>query len=346
MTLRLQRRRLLLAGLAGSALLAGCASRASTPAPTIDDARRSPAPGQRIARDGFAFVEFDWTDPTRGRPVPVRLYVPADAPAGGLPLVLFSHGLGGSRRGYSYLGSHFARNGMASLHVQHIGSDRALWGGSPLALAARLQAAARDSEALDRVADLRFALDRLLAGGADLSLPTAVDPRRIVVAGHSYGANTALLASGARVQRDGREIPLRDERLRAAILISAPPFYGEGALEPILRPLQLPTLHVTATGDDIQVPGYFSSYADRVAVFEAIGSQPKALAVFQGGSHSIFTDRALTGGAELNPRVKSATQELTLAFLRSVLDGRDDALAGWPARHRDILARFDHLPAA
>ena len=346
MTLRLQRRRLLLAGLAGSALLAGCASRASTPAPTIDDARRSPAPGQRIARDGFAFVEFDWTDPTRGRPVPVRLYVPADAPAGGLPLVLFSHGLGGSRRGYSYLGSHFARNGMASLHVQHIGSDCALWGGSPLALAARLQAAARDSEALDRVADLRFALDTLLANGADLALPTAIDRSRIVVAGHSYGANTALLASGARVQRDGREIVLRDERLRAAILISAPPFYGEGALEPILRPLQLPTLHVTATGDDIQVPGYFSSYTDRVAVFEAIGSQPKALAVFQGGSHSIFTDRALTGGAELNPRVKTATQELTLAFLRSVLEGRDDALTGWPTRHRDILARFDLLPAA
>jgi predicted dienelactone hydrolase len=337
---------LVLAVLAGSALLAGWASRASTPAPTIDDARRSPAPGQRIARDGFAFVEFDWTDPTRGRPVPVRLYVPADAPAGGLPLVLFSHGLGGSRRGYSYLGSHFARNGMASLHVQHIGSDRALWGGSPLALAARLQAAARDSEALDRVADLRFALDRLLANGADLALPTAIDRSRIVVAGHSYGANTALLASGARVQRDGREIVLRDERLRAAILISAPPFYGEGALEPILRPLQLPTLHVTATGDDIQVPGYFSSYTDRVAVFEAIGSQPKALAVFQGGSHSIFTDRALTGGAELNPRVKTATQELTLAFLRSVLEGRDDALTGWPTRHRDILARFDLLPAA
>jgi hypothetical protein len=81
-------------------------------------------------------------------------------------------------------------------------------------------------------------------------------------------------------------------------------------------------------------------------VFEAIGSQPKALAVFQGGSHSIFTDRALTGGAELNPRVKTATQELTLAFLRSVLEGRDDALTGWPTRHRDILARFDLLPAA
>lgn len=340
------RRRLLLAGLAGGVLLAGCASRASTPTPTLDDARRSPDPGRRIARDGFDFVEFDWSDAARSRPVPVRLYLPAATPARPLPLVLFSHGLGGSRRGYIYLGSHFARNGVASLHVQHVGSDRALWGGSPLALAARLQAAARDNEAIDRVADLRFALDTLLVNSPDLALPAAFDRRRIIVAGHSYGANTALLASGARVQRDGREIALRDERLRAAILISAPPFYGEGALEPILRPLQLPTLHVTATGDDIQIPGYFSSYTDRVAVFDAIGSQPKTLAVFQGGSHSIFTDRAVTGGVELNPRVKAATQELTLAFLRSVLEGRDDALVTWPARHRDILARFDRLPVA
>lgn len=349
MKILITRRRLLAASVAGGAAwLTGCAVRVGPPpnaAGFVDDARRTSADGQVQPSEGFNFVEFDWTDAARGRPVPVRLYLPAEAPATELPLVLFSHGLGGSRRGYSYLGSHFARNGMASLHVQHIGSDRALWGGSPLALAARLQAAARDSEALDRVADLRFALDTLLARRAAPALP-AIDRRRIVVAGHSYGANTALLASGARVRRDGREIVLRDERLRAAILISAPPFYGEDALDPILRPLRLPTLHVTATGDDIQIPGYFSSYADRVAVFDAIGSEPKALAVFQGGSHSIFTDRALTGGAELNPRVKSATQELTLAFLRSVLDGRDDDLAGWPVRHRDILARFDRLPAA
>jgi predicted dienelactone hydrolase len=343
------RRRWLLAGLgglaavAGSSLLSGCASRANTQAPVLDDARRSPAEGEFIARDGFSFVEFDWTDTARQRPVPVRLYLPSAADAGrqALPLILFSHGLGGSRRGYSYLGNHFARNGLASLHVQHVGSDRALWGGNPLAMAARLQAAARDAEALDRVADLRFALDRVLSWSASNRLRGRIDGERIVVAGHSYGANTALLASGARVQREGREFALRDERLRAAILISAPPFYGEGALEPILRPLRMPSLHITATGDDIQVPGYFSAYTDRIAVFDAIGSTRKALAVFAGGSHSIFTDRALTGGVELNPRVKAATQELTLAFVRSELDQRHDDLRDWPLRHRDILARFE-----
>ncbi|MCU0951492.1 MAG: hypothetical protein MUC68_10615 [Burkholderiaceae bacterium] len=136
----LTRRRLLLAGLAGGALLGtGCAVRVRTTNPDgtpFDDARRSDAAQLRIARDGYALVDADWTDAARGRAVPVRLYLPltGDGPR---PLVLFSHGLGGSRRGYSYLGSHFARHGVASLHVQHVGSDRALWGGSPLELATR-----------------------------------------------------------------------------------------------------------------------------------------------------------------------------------------------------------------
>jgi pimeloyl-ACP methyl ester carboxylesterase len=353
MSLLLTRRRLLAAGLAGAglgvALLAGCSARVRTTnadGTPFDDARRASADNAVQRRDGFSFVESDWVDATRDRAVPVRLYLPAaaasDAP---LPLVLFSHGLGGSRRGYSYLGSHFARNGIASLHVQHVGSDRAVWGGSPFELTTRLQAAAQDREAVERVADLRFALDRLLALDAGHPLRIAVDPARVIVAGHSYGANTALLASGAKVERDGRVVDLRDARIATAILLSAPPFYGDAALASILRPVTVPTLHVTATGDEIKIPGYYSPAADRVAVFEATGSTRKALAVFQGGSHSIFTDRAGTGGVDLNPRVKQATQELSVAFLASVLDDRHDGLRTWPQRHREIVARFDKLPA-
>jgi predicted dienelactone hydrolase len=352
MNLFLTRRRLLAAGLAGAglgaALLAGCSVRARTTnsdGTPFDDARRSPAADSIQRRDGFAFVESDWVDAARGRPVPVRLYLPEAAAGAPLPLVVFSHGLGGSRRGYSYLGSHFARNGIASVHVQHVGSDRAIWGGSPFELTARLRSAAQDQEAIERVADLRFALDRLLALDAGHPMRIAVDPASIVVAGHSYGANTALLASGARVVRDGREINLRDPRIGTAIVLSAPPFYGESALASILRPVTLPTLHVTATGDDIKIPGYYSSVADRIDVFEATGSARKALAVFQGGSHSIFTDRPGTGGTELNPRVKQATQELSVAFLASVLNGKHDALRLWPERHREIVARFDKRPA-
>lgn len=293
--------------------------------------------------------EFDWFDTRRTRAVPVRLYLPMGPPVpqaqpagvadaglpGAVPLVVFSHGIGGSRRGYSYLGRYWASQGYASLHLQHVGSDRSLWGGNLLAVAGRLQAAAQESEATARVHDLSFALDQLLAS----PLGARIDARRIIAAGHSYGANTTLLAVGARVERDGRPLDLRDARLKAAILISAPPFYGESAPERILGAITVPSLHITATDDIIRVPGYYSPAVDRVAVFDATGGAAKTLAVFEGGSHSVFTDRGGTGGVALNPQIKAATQALSLAFLGSVFDGDASALGHWAQRFGGLLAR-------
>lgn len=283
-------------------------------------------------------IEFDWADVRRQRPVPVRLYWPAAAASGGpVPLVVFSHGIGGSRRGYSYLGEHWASQGIASLHLQHVGSDRNVWMGNPFGIVGRLQDAAQEREAIERPRDLRFALDTLLAS----PLGEHIDRRRIVAAGHSYGANTTLLAAGARVERQGRVLDLREERLAAAILISAPPFYGEPDPARILGPIHLPTLHVTCTGDVIRIPGYWSEAQDRITVFEATGSRDKALAMFEGGSHSMFTDRAGTGGLQLNQQVKAATRELSLAFLHTRWgQGPSDAMARWAEQHRPLLARF------
>lgn len=288
-----------------------------------------------LARAESSIHDLDWFDEARQRAVPVRLYWPEGA--GPVPLVVVSHGIGGSRQGYSYLGEHFAANGMASLHLQHVGSDRSLWAGNPVSLVGRLQDAAQEREALERVKDLSFALDRLLA---DERFGAHIDRARIAAAGHSYGANTVMLAAGARVQRAGRPLELRDPRVRAAVLLSAPPFYGEANSKAILQSITLPTLHVTATEDIIRIPGYYSPASDRIAVFEAVGSPLKALAVFAGGSHSIFTNRAGTGGVELNPKVKAATKELALAFLQRVFEGKDDALARWPETYRPLLARW------
>ncbi len=286
----------------------------------------------------FDTLEFEWADQKRQRAVPVRLYWPSATSATTVPLVVFSHGIGGSRRGYSYLGQHWASHGIASLHLQHVGSDRNLWFGNPLGLVGRLQDAAQEREAIERPRDLSFALDQLLAD----ALGERIDTKRIVAAGHSYGANTTLLAAGARVERDGKHVDLRDERLSAAVVLSAPPFYGEREPARILGPVQLPTLHITATGDVIRIPGYWSGAEDRIAVFEAIGSKHKALAVFEGGSHSMFTDRPGTGGTELNPRVKVATKELSLAFLQNNFgQGRPSAMAQCVERHRQIIAKVD-----
>lgn len=288
-----------------------------------------------LARAEPATHDLDWVDASRQRAVPVRLYWPeGDQP---VALVVFSHGIGGSRQGYRYLGEYFAGHGMASLHLQHVGSDRSLWGGNPLSLVGRLQDAAQEREALERVRDLSFALDQLLA---DAQFGKRIDRARIAAAGHSYGANTVMLAAGAGVEREGRRLSVRDPRIKAAVLLSAPPFYGEADLKAILQSVTLPTLHVTATEDIIRIPGFYSPASDRVAVFDAVGSPLKALAVFEGGSHGIFTNRGGSGGSELNPRVKSATKELALAFLQRVFEGSTEALQRWPETYRPLLSRW------
>ncbi len=290
----------------------------------------------------YSTQAFDWRDETRMRNVPVRLYLPASSEnsAERVPLVVFSHGIGGSRDGYKYLGRYFAANGYASLHLQHVGSDRQLWFGNPFTLLGRMTDAATDIEAIDRVRDMSFALDQLFAS----PVATRIDGQRIVAAGHSYGANTSMLASGAEVEREGRLLRVRDARIKAAILLSAPPFYGSTDTARILKSIEIPSLHITATDDDITIPGYRSGLSDRIEVYDLIGNghrTPKTLAVFKGGSHSIFTDRMGTGGAELNPKVKAATRELALAFLNTLFGNDTDALPRWRTQNASLVERFD-----
>jgi predicted dienelactone hydrolase len=287
----------------------------------------------------YLMTDFDWVDRTRSRPVPARLYWPtaavAEAP---VPLVVFSHGIGGSRQGYSYLGKHWSAHGVASLHVQHVGSDSALWRGNPFGVVGRLHSAAREQEAIARAADVSFALDRMLSGEAG-QRGMAVNRQRIIAAGHSYGANTTLLSIGAQVVRNGQTINCLDSRFSAAVVISAPPFYGETDLSAVLKNVSVPTMHVTATDDVIEIPGYHSDVVDRLAIFDAIASPRKRLAVFRGGSHSIFTDRAFTGGPSLNPKVKVATADLTMAFFDFAFDGDHTALTQWQTEWQPILAQ-------
>lgn len=280
--------------------------------------------------------DLEWIDATRDRRVPARLHWPghtvAKSPA---PLLVFSHGIGGTRKGYSYLGQHLAAQGWACLHVQHIGSDAAIWHGNPFRILTRLQVAAQEDEALHRVNDLSFALDRMLA--EDAPPGRNVDHRRIVVGGHSYGANTAMLSIGASVKRGGQLIALRDPRFTAAVLISAPPFYGERDLAAVLGPVQIPTLHITTTEDVIRIPGLYSPVADRLDIFEATGGRLKQLVVFNGGSHSVFTDWGGNRGHAL--QLKTSAKLLAHAFLREVCDADGGEIADWRLHWNTLVAR-------
>lgn len=268
--------------------------------------------------------------------------------------------------GYSYLARHWATAGVASLHPQHVGSDSGVWQGNPLTLLQRLQAASQESEALSRVLDLRFALNQILTSEQGQSL----DASKLAVAGHSYGANTAMLVSGAQVDTGSAERQdLQDRRIRAAVLISAPPVLGQGPAQQVLGSITVPTLHVTSLEDTINLPGYRSTIDDRIAIFEAMVKSPRTLAVYSMGGHSIFTDRTTRSGPEISSRIKGATQELCTIFLRQSLNGghtrvnadsmtaqqsaaeskpaappvihaAQHGLSEWADRHKDLLNRF------
>ena len=82
-----------------------------------------------------------------------------------------------------------------------------------------LLSAATAANAIARAQDVSFAIDRALAEPA---LAGRLRGAGVGVAGHSFGANTALMVAGARFELDGREQRFGDPRVRAAIVLSPP----------------------------------------------------------------------------------------------------------------------------
>ena len=78
------------------------------------------------------------------------------------PVVLFSHGLGGSRHGSGYLGEHWSRRGYVAVFLQHPGSDESVWRDVPTRRLAAMRDAASAENFLLRVQDVPTVLDALV----------------------------------------------------------------------------------------------------------------------------------------------------------------------------------------
>lgn len=248
--------------------------------PWLPLAARAAAPG---------FVDETWTDAARSRDIPVRLRWPAGE--GPCALVIHSHGLGGSRAGGAAWGEAWQAAGLAVLHLQHPGSDTAVWQQGGLRGARQ---AASAEQYLARIADARFVLDeierRRAAGGAW----GRVRLDAIGFSGHSFGARLTQALAGERAAgrwRAKRTEGLAEPRLRAFIAFS--PGFNErdglddGTLAQRFGAITRPFLAITGTDDDSMLVGDASNAARR-AVYRGLPPGARAQLVLDGADHATF----------------------------------------------------------
>lgn len=318
--------------------LFGAATLAALPA----WAERARAAGAQTPRASAAQpLRATWHDMSRARDIPVLLRLPATA--GPRPVVLISHGLGGSREGLGYLGRGLAEAGFVAIHLQHPGSDAALWrgaggGGRGMALAA---AAYDPANALARLQDGIFAVEQVLRRGATAgdALAGRVDAARLAVAGHSFGAWTVQHLLGQRIPGGDRGLALPERRLAAGIALSPVPPRGLPPRVAFAR-IAAPMLHVTGTEDRTFVDG--TEPTEREVAFRATEA-PAALAVLAGATHGAFADEPDAGPRWSDPTWHPRIAGLSVLFLRAVLEEDAPSRAALAAGARALLGPGDRL---
>ena len=281
-----------------------------------------PGPRSRGADHGYDLVIHD---PARSRDIPVA--IAHQAMRARMPVILFSHGLGGSRQGSRYLARHWLARGYVTVFLQHPGSDDAVWRGAPAGeRLAALRAAATPAQLLHRMRDVVAVLDVLSAwqkGGEHRPLDQRMDLGRIGLAGHSFGAQTTQAVAGQHVP-PAFPGTWPDPRIKAALILSP----GAPAAMPAAEAfggVAIPWMLMTGTQDGSPI----GPPPDRLGVFPALPPGRKYELVLHGAEHSAFGDTALPGDRlPRNPNHHRAILALSTAFWDSTLAG-DSHAQGW-----------------
>lgn len=273
-------------------------------------------------------VDLSVIDAARARQIPIRVYLPPEKAAEPKetppPVVLFSHGLGGSRAGSPFLGKHWAARGYVAVFLQHPGSDEAVWKDQPLAKRmAAMREAASGRNFLLRVQDVPAVLDQLAKWNAESGheLAGRLDARTVGMSGHSFGGHTTQAVAGQKFPLGGQA--LTDARIKAAIVMS-PSVPERGDINAAFGSVTIPWLLMTGTHDSAAIGN--QTPQSRRRVFPALAPGDKFELVLDKAEHSAFTERPLPGDREpRNPNHHRAILALSTAFWDAYL--REDAAA-------------------
>lgn len=287
-------------------------------------------------------------DAARGRTILTRVYAP-EAP-GRYPVIVFSHGFSADLGSFQYTGRWLAQRGYLVLHPTHADSinhpDPSVDPGEAAIIrrfiASRAtgvdEATRKAFVALlnnpfyleSRLADISALIRELDGNGAlDAQIVDRADVSRLGIAGHSYGAYTATVIAGARLDRDS--IAAADPALgkfSAALAIS-----GQGAgrmslTDKSFASVRMPLFGITGT-KDTGAAGETPEW--RLQSFRDSPPGDKYAAVVNGFGHTDFDPPV---DEPTRAAVGEELRGLQLAFWDGYLKGSSSRRATMVARAR------------
>ena len=256
----------------------------------------------------------------------MRVHHPKDPTPGEgpWPIIVFSHGLAGSREGYAFLGSRWAAHGYVSIHPDHPGSDWATFRAiRPGELGQALRRATIDPQVLQGrpklIAQIIDALPELEK--AVPALAGRMDRDRLGVGGHSFGAWTTMGVAGQRLRLpDGTALDGMDPRPRAFAALS-PGGRTVRSQDSDWSGCTRPVLVMTGTNDNqpavVKYSGDTRDGAWRRQAYEMMPAGDKMLAWFDGSLHGTYSGGAgakLMGEPDPDPAQVEAVAVITLAW--------------------------------
>ncbi len=290
-------------------------------------------------------------DDARDKDLPLLVRYPtptAEAP-GPFPMIVFSHGAGGSNNAFAKLSIYLASHGYVVVHPTHSDS---------LALRRKLgqknKGIIRNVDLNDRTADVRFILDSIDELEQHMGRANMIDRTRFGMAGHSAGAMTTQALAGLKFfsglfLKKSKSDP--ETRFKAFAVIS-----GQGtARRPLTNKswtdIHVPWLVITGSKDTIPVSSETPQTRQEPYLY-APADDTKYLVFIEGATHSSYQGKSRFGRLiEGKPPenidwIADITNESVLAFFDAYVKDNPDAKAWLDAGSLENLAggslRFEH----
>ncbi len=263
----------------------------------------------RLAIRSIDLLQLD--DRKRGKTLALRVTFPT---AGGpFPVIVFSHGLYGSKDNYLALTRFWAASGYVVIQPNHQDS---------LAGGARYDDPANLRRWPERPADVSLIIDSLPElESREPALAGKMNRQRIGVGGHSLGAGTSQLVAGATATLQGRPRSFADDRVAAALLMSS---QGPGGIlsQDSWRNITIPMMVTSGSADGPTRTGQPAQW--RKQPYELSPPGNKHLVWIEGLDHG-FGNLTGSGRYPEVPAHQAYVKATTLAFWDAYLKGSSAA---------------------